>query len=55
MYYYKITYDDDGWRARFYSASNGRLIWWTEGYSSYANAESAVTILRANAASAPLR
>jgi uncharacterized protein YegP (UPF0339 family) len=55
MYYFTITRDSDGHRARFYSASNGRLIWWTEAYSSYAHAESAVAIMQRNAASTPLR
>ena len=55
MYYFTITRDDDGFRARFYSAANGELMWWTEGYSSRANAEHAVAVLRDNAASADAR
>lgn len=34
---------------------NNELLWWTEGYSSRANAENAIRSLRAHAASAPLR
>jgi uncharacterized protein len=53
MYYFTITDDKDGYRARFYY--NDELIWWTEGYSSVANAENAIAALRVHAASAPLR
>lgn len=51
-YYFTITYDRDGYRARFYYS--GTLVWWTEGYSSRANAENALAAIRANAATAPL-
>lgn len=55
MYYFTITRDEDGFRARFYSSANGELMWWTEGYSSRANAEHAVEVLRNNAAGAGSR
>ena len=53
MYYFRITHDKDGWRARFYYS--GELMWWTEGYSSEAKARNAIQSLRVHAASAPLR
>jgi uncharacterized protein YegP (UPF0339 family) len=52
MYYFTITRDNDGYRARFYSRSNGKLIWWTEGYTERRGAEEAIQIMRGNAASA---
>jgi uncharacterized protein YegP (UPF0339 family) len=52
--YYRITNDRDGYRARFYGA-NGELVWWTEGYTSLAAAHNAISLIRAHAASAPLR
>lgn len=52
--YYRITEDKDGHRARLYAA-NGRLVWWTEGYSSYQKAVEAIALNRQYAASAPLR
>ena len=53
MYYFRITNDGDGYRARFYY--NQELIWWTEGYRNYAGAENAIQALRNHAATAPLR
>ena len=53
MHYFTITLDKDGYRGRFYY--NSELMWWTEGYSSRANAENAIRALRTHAASAPLR
>lgn len=53
MHYFRITLDDDGYRARFYY--NGELMWWTEGYKRRATAENAIRSLRVHAASAPLR
>jgi uncharacterized protein YegP (UPF0339 family) len=53
MHYFTITQDRDGYRARFYY--NGELMWWTEGYSSLANAQNAIDSLRANAGTAPQR
>jgi uncharacterized protein len=52
MYYFRITHDQDGYRARFYY--NRELIWWTEGYVHRAGAEDAIRALRAHAASAPM-
>jgi uncharacterized protein YegP (UPF0339 family) len=51
--YFTIKLDRDGWRARFYGA-NGRLVWWTEGYSSEAGALHAIDLMKRNAASAPI-
>jgi uncharacterized protein YegP (UPF0339 family) len=51
-YHFKITQDNDGWRARFYY--NQELIWWTEGYSRIAGAENAILAMRQHAANAPL-
>jgi uncharacterized protein YegP (UPF0339 family) len=51
MYYFRITRDADGYRARFYY--NQELIWWTEGYTSQTNAENAIAALRNHAATAP--
>jgi uncharacterized protein YegP (UPF0339 family) len=53
MYYFRITRDGDGYRARFYY--NSELMWWTEGYVRQVDAENAIRALRLNAASAPLR
>lgn len=53
QYYFQITYDRDGYRARFYGNYGRQLIWWTEGYTSRANAENAVRLMRTFAASAP--
>jgi uncharacterized protein YegP (UPF0339 family) len=52
MYYFTITRDDDGYRARFYSRQNGKLIWWTEGYTDRRNAVEAIRIIRRNASGA---
>lgn len=53
MYYFRITHDVDGYRARFYY--NDELMWWTEGYVRIAGAENAIQALRLHAATAPLR
>jgi uncharacterized protein YegP (UPF0339 family) len=53
LYYFRITSDKDGYRARFYY--NQELIWWTEGYVRRAGAENAIRAMRGHAASAPLR
>jgi len=53
MYFFRITHDRDGYRARFYY--NDELIWWTEGYVNQQGAENAIRALRLHAASAPLR
>jgi len=53
MYFFRITADNDGYRARFYY--NQELIWWTEGYTRRAGAENAITAARQHAATAPLR
>jgi uncharacterized protein YegP (UPF0339 family) len=53
MYYFRITHDEDGYRARFYY--QGELMWWTEGYSRRDKAENALRAIRAYAATAPLR
>jgi uncharacterized protein YegP (UPF0339 family) len=52
--YFKIVKKPSGWRAYFYGR-NGELVWWTEAYTSYANAEKAVKFCQNNAAYAPLR
>jgi uncharacterized protein YegP (UPF0339 family) len=52
-YYFTITRDNDGYRARFYYG--GELMWWTEGYSSIANAQNAIDTMRGHAGSAPQR
>ncbi len=52
MYFYTITHDADGWRARFFY--NRELIWWTEGYVRREGAENAIRALRQHAATAPL-
>jgi uncharacterized protein YegP (UPF0339 family) len=54
MYYFRITLDGDGYRARFYS-SDGELIWSTEGYRDRQDAERAVAVLQSYAAMAPVR
>jgi uncharacterized protein YegP (UPF0339 family) len=51
--YFTITLDKDGYRARLYGANN-ELVWWTEGYTSKANAENAVRIAQGSH-SAPVR
>jgi uncharacterized protein YegP (UPF0339 family) len=53
MYYFTITRDGDGFRARFYY--NQELIWWTEGYTRIAGAENAIRAIREHGSSAPLR
>lgn len=40
---FTITKDRDGYRARLY-ASNGQLVWWTEGYANKASARNAIAI-----------
>ena len=55
MYYFRITHDRDGYRARFYSAHNGELMWWTESYPDRRNAEYAVAVMQRFAANSPLR
>ena len=55
MCYFTISRDGDGYRARFYSSSNGQLMWWTEGYRSRTGAEHAIRVMRTYAASAPMR
>jgi uncharacterized protein YegP (UPF0339 family) len=52
--YFTITSTAAGWRARFYGG-NGELMFWTETYTTKASAENAVAVLKANAASAPIR
>jgi uncharacterized protein YegP (UPF0339 family) len=52
--FFKIKSASGGWRAYFYGG-NGELVWWTEVYSSYQNAENAVTFAKSNAASAALK
>lgn len=39
--YFTIRLDQDGYRARLWSA-NHQLIWWTEGYVGKADAENAI-------------
>ena len=53
MYYFRISQDHDGWRARFFY--NRELIWWTEGYTRRTGAENAIQALRVHAAAAPMR
>jgi uncharacterized protein YegP (UPF0339 family) len=55
MYHFEITHDRDGYRARFYSSANGKLMWWTEGYERRADADHAVWVMQTYAASSPLR
>lgn len=54
QYFFQITHDRDGWRARFYGAYGRELIWWTEGYVRQQDAANAVAIMRQQAAGAPL-
>lgn len=51
-YYFTITYDRDGYRARLYY--NAELVWWTEGYQSRQGALNALAAIRSHAATAPL-
>ena len=53
-YYFYITHDRDGYRARVYSWNNDELIWWTEGYVRRADAEHAVNVMQTFAAASPL-
>lgn len=41
--YFTIARDRDGYRARLYAANN-ELVWWTEAYTTKANAENAVRL-----------
>jgi len=52
-YFFSLTHDGDGWRARFYY--NNELIWWTEGYVNRAGAENVIRAIREHGSSAPLR
>jgi uncharacterized protein YegP (UPF0339 family) len=54
QYFFTIRLDQDGYRARFWGNYGRRLIWWTEGYSSRSEAADAISLVRRNAASAPV-
>ena len=54
QYYFTITADRDGYRARFYGNFGRRLIWWTEAYERRQQAVEAIGYLRSNATTAPL-
>ena len=51
--YFKIKSASGGYRAYFYGG-NGELVWWTEVYSSFQNAQNAVAFAQRNAATARL-
>jgi uncharacterized protein YegP (UPF0339 family) len=51
--YFTIESASGGYRAHFYGA-NHELVWWTEVYTRKAGAEHAITLAKANAASAPI-
>jgi uncharacterized protein YegP (UPF0339 family) len=52
--FFTIKPASGGWRARFYGG-NGELMWWTEVYVSKQSAQHAVAVLKAHAATAPIR
>jgi uncharacterized protein YegP (UPF0339 family) len=52
--YFTIASASGGWRARFYGG-NGELMWWTEVYTSKQSAQNAIAVVKANAATAPIR
>jgi uncharacterized protein YegP (UPF0339 family) len=41
--YFTIKLDEDGYRARLWSA-NHRLVWWTQGYDQKASAVHAIEL-----------
>lgn len=49
---FEIVNDSKGFHARFWS--NGNIIWWTESYTSKANAKAGVGIISVYAEDAPL-
>jgi uncharacterized protein YegP (UPF0339 family) len=50
---FSIDTASGGYRAHAWG-SNGKLVWWTEVYTSKANARHAINIMKAGAASAPV-
>jgi uncharacterized protein YegP (UPF0339 family) len=50
---FTITKDRDGYRARLY-ASNGQLVWWTEGYVNKVSAQNAIAIAKQTNGSTPV-
>ena len=50
--YFTVDRASGGYRAHFYG-SNGKLVWWSEVYTTKANAEHAVYLAQTHAASAP--
>lgn len=51
--YFTIETASGGYRARAFGA-NGELVWWTEVYSSTAGAQSAIALMKSQAAGAPV-
>ena len=54
QYYFTVTHDQDGHRARFYGNYGRELIWWTQGYNYRQDALTAIALMRQQAATAPL-
>jgi uncharacterized protein YegP (UPF0339 family) len=52
--YFTIRKDRGGYRARLY-ASNGELIWWTEGYVNKSSAQNAIKIAQQTSSTTPIR
>jgi uncharacterized protein YegP (UPF0339 family) len=50
---FTITKDRDGYRARLY-ASNGQLVWWTEGYVAKSSAQNAIAIAQSTNTRTPV-
>lgn len=55
MGYFKIKETSHGEYVAQYFASNGELVWWTEGYKSKSSAKHAIDILKEKAVHAELR
>lgn len=53
MAHFTIKKDRDGYRARLY-ATNGQLVWWTEGYGRRASAENAIAVAKATSSQTPV-
>ena len=49
---FEIVPDNKGCHARF--ITNGRIIWWTESYTSRANAKNAIDLIKAFGPGAPV-
>jgi uncharacterized protein YegP (UPF0339 family) len=52
--YFRIVPASGGYRAHMYGGNN-ELVWFTEVYTHRAGAEHAIALMRAHAATAPLR